>query len=246
MVYKEWRRTRLKFAVVLIIYILAGVVISTLLNPANIFTRLSIFHQWVIAAIFITIGGAILAGSDSIAEETGKNTLSFLLTRPLSRANIYTIKFVVNAITLSAVLVMTSVIMFFIEQLPQGFIEGTLARVNGTSYDQFYYVAVEKVTGGEALGDLAQIFGLGVVMLALTTLVSIFCQSTIEAIIATLLLTIGPLIILILIAGFLGSQIISPIYVSFINLGPIGGLILLGLAAGIYVTGLRIFKSKEF
>src|SRR3978361_152574 len=107
MVYKEWRHTRSKFVFVLIIYILAGMVVSTLLNPANIFTRLSIFHQWVIASVYITIGGAILAGADTIAEENGKSTLSFLLTRPLSRANIYTVKFLVNSLTLLAVLVVT-------------------------------------------------------------------------------------------------------------------------------------------
>lgn len=244
MLYKEFRAARQKYVPLLLIYIFTGLLVSTILGPSMSFSTDSIFHRWIIGLIFLTMGTAILGGADTIAEETSKNTLSFLLTRPCSRRYIYSIKFLVNAVSLVSVVVLTSLVMFLVEQLPQGY--KYAAYTSKGEPMGATYVPLDKMGASQALVDITFILGLGLVVLAITCLVSIFTRNTPEAIVFTVLAIIVPLGMVIFLNGLLNSQALNLVYVSLINAGLGGGAILFGIAMGIYLAGLKVFKAKEF
>ncbi len=244
MLYKELHQATRKFFPILLGYILVGLLFSTLLSPSRTASNNSIFHNWIIATLFLTMGAAILGGSDIIAEETGKNTLSFLLTRPVSRTNIYAIKFLVSATFLSVILLGTSLVMFLVEQLPQRYQSGWTPPGGDTVYK---FVYPDKMPAGEAFTCIAVILGIGLAVLALTTLISIFSRSALHAIVTTILIAFG------LIAFYAFSDLflqisyrVNRVFDIYNGLGFWDFFVLLDLAAVLYITGLKIFKAKEF
>lgn len=248
MLYKEWRSARQKYFLVLLGYVLVGLLVSTLLGPKMAFPSGSIFHNWVQWTLFVTIGAAILGGSDSIAEENGKNTLSFLLTRPVSRTTIFALKFLVSAACLSLIIAATSLVMFVVEQLPQNYKSGYMVWENDVPRMIETTITVEKMSGGEAFTCMAVVLGIGLVGLAFTTLVSIFSRSALNTIVATILIALGLVTLYAIIDAYFFNM--SPRLKGYFDiyrgLGFGDFFVLAGLAAGVYFIGLKIFKAKEF
>ncbi|MBN9391763.1 MAG: ABC transporter permease subunit [Chloroflexi bacterium] len=244
MLYKEFRAAGPKYLTITFGYVLVGLLVSTLFGPYRNFPSSTIFHTWVQWILFITIGAAILGGADTIAEENGKSTLSFLLTRPISRTRVYAVKFLVSAACLTAILVTTSLVMFLVEQLPQRF-KTTQVMLNGDVVESSF--DLEKMPAGEAFTCIVVILGIGLAVLALTTLISIFSRSTTNTIVTTLLVGFG----LIAIYAFTDllfsiSYRINRIFDIYHGLGLGDFFVLLALAVGLYWYGLKIFKAKEF
>jgi ABC-type transport system involved in multi-copper enzyme maturation permease subunit len=161
----------------------------------------------------------VLGGVDIVAEEKANGTLSFLLTRPISRRQIYITKIGVNLAGILA-----------------PFLIGSLA-----------VLGVDKVSTNLAdnLLMVSLVLLVGVTTTCLSGLISIFARNTLQSMLLGLVITgslIGSFFILESILSGLIWQIIPPTL-------PAGFLLMVllsGLAAGFFGAGISFFNRKEF
>lgn len=78
----------------------------------------TLFGGWLTILIMLTPAMALLGAIDLISEETGKGTISFLLTRPLTRSRIYATKILLSTASLVAIAGISSLIVLLVDQLP--------------------------------------------------------------------------------------------------------------------------------
>jgi ABC-type transport system involved in multi-copper enzyme maturation permease subunit len=194
--YKEWTTTRFKFYLWLGILALLGLMQLTVWSPFNfyyaefsrtgqypdLFWYTPLFKNWLGVSATATFFCALLGGADLVSEEVDKGTLSFLLTRPISRKQIYTIKILTN---LAAFAVAFSVVTLPI-----------------LLYDQFQPRPTDL---WEGLGYAGLILLGGAGIICLSGLVSVFTRNVLQ----TLAITVGILIGLFALWSTLLVQILA-------------------------------------
>ena len=256
MLYKEWQITRIKLVIWAVIYMgAAGLYMwdhSKRLNYSEPF-----FQSWLGISILVMTVVAALGGVDIVSEEKASGTLGFLLTKPISRTQIYFAKIGVNILALAAAFVPFNLLLLGLDQTiptpvkvmqfvtePCG--ENTWCsgwHDQGTvnsSFDLF-----------QGLGMLCMILLFGAGIICLSGLISIFARNTIQAIMLTIPALIAFLVIVtssITIpagSGLPGSPIVGSTW-SFTTLNLSTPLILGGAIIVFFYMGLLAFRRKEF
>lgn len=250
MLYKEWRHTRLKFGLMLAFYAMTGVLVNTLFAPKlTDFSGHSVFEYWLVGAAFVTLCAGVLGGVDAIAEESDRGTIGFLLARPISGRQVYTVKIALNSLALTVALIVSSLAVFFTQFIPRYFTANVWNEEQGVTLQ--FPANVPFIQPQEAVSDVLPILALGLMLVCLAALVSVFARSTIQAICYTIVLIfLGSCVaygVFYVATGF-GRGFIDSAYmfrqfyeVSF----PVFTALTL-VAAGLFVVGLRIFKARDF
>lgn len=250
MLYKEWRQTRLKFGLMLALYALAGLLVNTVFAPkSSDLAGHSVFQFWVVAAIFVTIFAGVLGGVDAVAEENDKGTIGFLLAHPVSRRKVYTIKILLNSGVLAVSLAVSSLVLFFTQLIPRFY--------TANIWDDARQAGVPTPVGDpvvpplEAVSDVVAILGLGIMLVCLSSLVSVFARSTVQAILLTFIVVLAgctvifnAFYIVVGTSNFYTDE--NRLFSQFYEASFLAFLILVGLAAAIYLLGLLTFKRREF
>ncbi|MBN9391761.1 MAG: ABC transporter permease [Chloroflexi bacterium] len=244
MLYKEWLFARQKLLFVLGLYAGAAVLVVTVFSPNYLNQQVDpVFHTWILITLFLTGAMGIFGGVDTVAEEADKGTISFLLTRPVSRNNIFLTKLALNAAVIAAIFGLSSVIVFFLDKIPRVHLNYTRVTIpDGWYLEATGTVAVPTTGVWEALVSTTAVILLGLVFLCLSALVSVFVRNTITAILLTFIFT-G--VFLAAIAVFNDHFIKSRIdYLVFMNPNILPLLILPVIV--FLLAGLASFKHKEF
>jgi ABC-type transport system involved in multi-copper enzyme maturation permease subunit len=94
MLYREWLGARLKILVISAMFaatLLIMLVVWLSLKSNSL--RTPFYNTWSSISIFLTLTSAIFCSLDLISEEVNKGTISFLLSRPVSRTRLFLTKF---------------------------------------------------------------------------------------------------------------------------------------------------------
>lgn len=130
MFFREWFGLRLKLATWAAIYGGWAVVflfIHVWPNQMSVFIGHwgdldvydTLFNKWLASIALMTPVLAILGGVDLVSEERNKNTLSFLLTQPVSRTRIYVTKLLLNSGIFMAIIALSSLFILVVDRLPR-------------------------------------------------------------------------------------------------------------------------------
>ncbi len=137
MFYKEWKTVQVKFWVWLAIYAIFAFLLTFVWshyaflngwrNPLEL-ARYAIlmgskstpvftptFYEWLQMSAIITVVAAVVGGIDLVAEEKDKGTLSFVLTRPVSRFHIYNSKILLNISALLIAYTIVTIPVFLVD-----------------------------------------------------------------------------------------------------------------------------------
>lgn len=245
MFYKEWKSARVKVLLWLGLYSFFAFIycfFATSLslngwlrhfNPATLavtnftyndyLSSLSftdpLYQGWLAMFFFLTIINAVLGGIDAVSEEKDKQTIGFLLSRPVKRSRIYTAKLIVNNAGL--------------------WVASSLASLP---------VWLVDVTGPKPFGLKLVFLGtivillLGTTVICLTALISIFANNAIQ----TLMISLAALLVLYLIWYNLAHNSNIPIN-TYSAIGLVFySLTFSGLALALYCAGVSCFAKKEF
>ncbi|NWJ95729.1 MAG: ABC transporter permease [Chloroflexi bacterium] len=178
-----------------------------------------LFISWINFSGFITLIAALFGGVDLVSDEVDKNTLSFLLTKPISRTRIYLTKLLLNVVGLTLIFGLSSGVVLFIDQLqPQ--------RVNLL----------------EALGDMLSVLTAAIIVIFLSGLISVFTRNTLQTIAVAVAILLG----VSLSGAFVISKVASlltPTVEVGVTIGILGAI---GLLCGLFWSGLIAFNHKEF
>lgn len=245
MLYKEWILVRQKFILLVVFYGLAALSIATIFAPNynNQYPEAP-FSTWLSVAQALTIGAAVLGGADTFANETDKGTMGFLLSHPISRTKVFLTKFALNFSILVVTLVAGSVAMFFVDRVPRNHAvyAYTFNDCGFASGDITSEAANPTTSLGVALTGLGITLVIGLTLLCVSTLISIYAHTTINAIMFTLLT------ILVLIAGlfFLNNTFVhrSIDFATFQSFQLLPYFIFVMVI--FFLGGLFSFKRKEF
>ncbi|HEX2911407.1 MAG TPA: ABC transporter permease subunit [Chloroflexia bacterium] len=229
MLYKEWIIVRTKFWVSLFIYGVVGLLFSVLAYPfRDSINPHSLFYDWLWTCCGITVLTGILAGVDLVSEEIDKNTLSFLLTRPISREHIYRTKLGINAAAIAATFILSSLFVLWVDQLGSHPINLTTGLIGVIA------VVLEALT-----------------MTCLSGLISIFARNTVSSMVIALATVTAGFFLLIVATNFLQVVATDLLQIYPLRLeGPGGyGLVIIIMAlvgAVLYLAGLTAFRRREF
>ncbi len=259
MLYKEWRAVRLKLLLVLGAYCLLAAYLYLSIPQSNeFFARPTHFYfdnnavpftipfydEWLKYAGFISLGAALLAGMDIIAEERDKETLSFLLAKPLTRTRIFATKILLNTAAWVVIFLIISIVMFLIDQQPRVFtMEEFTRRENLPPLITTSQIMASTVTFGEALVKTGLWLLLGTAVTCLSGFISIFSRSILYSLSISL-----AVLLTIFIAFALLSRNVFGLYATGSYYKLSGALIpaLAVLVIGLFGAGLFFFKRKEF
>lgn len=253
MLYKEWKTVRIKFFLWVAVYLGAGVIFIIEEGGYNLGHNFSVplFEQWQgISALTMTLGAA-LGGIDLVADEKANGTLSFLLTKPISRTQIYLSKLGVNIIALAVAFLPVNLLMLAIDRFnPTGISEQ--GRSSEACLQHLIEECSRKIQATTQASDLLQgiaVIGLillfGTSIICLTGLVSIFARNTMQAILFTmpaLAAFVGMVAASLVRAGPSGMVGIGYFY----SVSIVTPLIVLWVGGSFFYVGLYFFKTKEF
>lgn len=231
MLYKEWVSARPRMLTWLMVYgmLALALVISrqTLIEtgvPGREYTYNinPIYRTWLTISLLLTLVAALFGGAENISDEVDRGTLSFLLTRPVSRKQIYTTKILMNIAGLVATFIPCSLIVFVVDR-----------------FQPF------PIPLWEGLGFTLLWLASGITLICLGGLVSIFTHNALQTVAFTIAI---PVIAATVITFGLYYLNIVGIY---LQLSPewITGLSLAGmtgLSAGLFWAGLKAFSRKQF
>lgn len=176
MFYKEWIAVRFKFYLMLGLYGLASLLTLVLWLSGRSFSgKASLFYSWLTLNLIITLAAGVLAGAGLISEETGNETISFLLTRPLSRFRIYAGKILVNVLALVAAFGLVNGLML------------GLSSLDPRHHDAAW--TVPTFQAGEP-GMVIQTLLMGITVVCLGGLLSIFIHNLMVGVIVNVIMTL--------------------------------------------------------
>jgi ABC-type transport system involved in multi-copper enzyme maturation permease subunit len=250
MLYKEWTTVRTKFLIWLVIYVGGAATFLVLRSKGAIPASNDIFQIWASTSLAITLVVAALGGIDVVAEEKASGTLSFLLTRPISRTRIYATKVSLNLATLAMSFVPVSLIMLLIDQLYPARIQQVWSEVQPCGEDQWctivhfeegYTLHSTAIAGG--LTTVVLLLLIAAVVVCLSSLVSIFASNTLQAIFVSI-----PVLALFLVLTSADMYRSYEYYLNGSFSGQYAAYLLLIVAIGSlsFGAGLVAFKRKEF
>lgn len=269
MVYREWFSLRLKLAAWLAIYggwTVVFLSVNVLRNPMYVNSYewggfemyTSLFNKWLENIAVITPVLALLGGVDLISEEKNKGTLSFILTRPLSRTRIYTSKLLLNAGALVSVVGFFSLVVLVVDRLPRSVY---VSRYNMPPCDPNTYCTVlgtsRSIEFLPALTGLVLILLVGVMVVLNAAFLSIYCRNILQVVAAATPVVVLSYILL-LAAGkretFYNNSIVGvsgPIFSSNMIVADMSLLLSWSTVLAIVCIGLLIwrivaFNRKEF
>lgn len=252
--YKEWLLARVKFLLMAIVMIaIAGLFtslsFSTLLTTSYQNRDSSLFNLWINLGIALIALGAIMGGVDTISNEVDNNTLSFLLSRPLTRSRVYLTKLGINALWISVLFTVSCLYFLAIDQIPRqvGVYEPVTesnscgyAIYTGTKLVGFKLAdSTPLVTG---LFQTAAIVLIGCGLLCLNTLISLFTRNVTQSLTFGLAGTIMVYFASQIIGAFLGLNNYN--YLQADKL-PLTFTVVLFLTLIVFSIGLVAFKRKE-
>ena len=247
MLYKEWRTVRFKFWLYLGAYIVFACLLTFVwsgykfggywrTSEAAIFNNhynpgwqgrypggVPIFQDWLKISAIITAIGAVFGGMDAVAEEKDKGTLGFLLSKPITRAQIYNTKIWLNVVSLLIADAVTTLVVCVIDQTGP---------------------APTKV---EVLPISLLVMLAGITTVCLAALISIFAHTVIQTLTFSLAILIATLAVYIVAGSYLSSyfwRVGERLSMVDIMLVGTAGVALLALV--FYPLGLYHFKRKEF
>lgn len=247
--YREWITIRYKFGLVQLLYTMLGFMLATFWNQSTTSDQARVaplFENWIMYSPFLILGAAVLGGADLISNETDKSTLSFLLTRPLSRVRIYASKIVFSSLALATTYGLSSLVMLAVDAIPrQRNLIILVPNERGAAFVNAGQVTSVPVDLLYAFGSILLITLGGIGVLCLTGLVSIFARNIMQTFIFTAMVSGGLFFIYKETAEKWGISV-SPS--TFYHPESILMLALLVsvLAGIIFIVGIRAFCHKEF
>jgi len=230
MLYKEWKTVRLKFWLWFSTYLIIGILLVVIWSATRNQWG-AMYYTWLNIGVFLTLVGGIFGGIDLVSEETDKGTLSFLLTRPLSRAYIYLSKLLVNIVALSIACFSVSLVVLVIDQ---------------HTYSQ------KSLTLSDAVALTLLMWLVGVLAIGVSGLISIFTRNSIQTLFCSVVAILPLALVLNLLGNVLHSKVFSTyiIYPGSDNTYLSGNfesvLLLGGLAVVSFWVGARLFERREF
>ncbi len=249
MLYKEWKMVRLKFFMLLVLYGLAALAVIYFWLPFRYATPLPanlppkpiqpypvypLFRGWLNFSLLSIIPIAVVCGVDTVADETDKGTLSFLLTRAIPRSRIYSAKILLNITALVVAYISTSGIVLLINRFYPKYV-----YVEGNPNPVFLLESVRPV---DALGSALLVLLVGTTITALTSVASIFARSTMYSLFLTVIILLGGAVLFNhVIADILYNSSTRTLASNLPNI-----MWFLVLTIGIYGVGLFCFEHREF
>ncbi len=243
MLYKEWRVIRFRFFLAIAVFIGMGAWTLIYWKPtpkcqstpdgtyvctSSYLDTLSFNSTWLLYGLFLTVGFGILLSADLISEEQNNGTLTFVLCRPISRATVYAAKIAARVV---ALLVMQSFV--FISLLILGPI------FKNSSPDNL---------PNELTLTLA-LMALGVWLVCLSGVISIFTTNAIQTILITVLVVLSLILFLKMfqislekpwrfnIPFFNQTTLIENIVVT---------VLFSGITISLFLAGQRVFNAREY
>lgn len=200
---------------------------SQLVSDTSFFQEnapMALYYDWLLALLLITPFAAVLGGADVVSEEVDKGTLSFLLTRPVSRTRIYSSKILINCAALAVAIALPSIPVLI--------------------YDQLQRKTIPLGTGLVAMGVVIMS---GVAVICLGGLLSVYTRNVMQTLGATIFA--GLLIFFGLTVLYEKVSRTSLIWLNWTVSSPAFALVaplLLAIAWGLYLAGRDAFIRKEF
>ncbi len=242
MLYKEWTSVRFKFYLWAAIY---GALVLSLLTFWSPWSRFGnswyklgyplfiqpVYLDWLNFSSVVIILTALLGGVDMISDELDKGTLSFLLTRPITRRRIYTTKILINLLGLGAIYGLSSAVMLTFDQLQP-----------------------KSVNLLEGLGLTLVVYAIGAILICLAGLISVFTRNALQTISLTIAIPFSLVILVALnlytilpfIGTFTGTELkFQPNLSAEMSLTLLA-IAMIGTIAGLFWSGLVAFSRKEF
>jgi len=243
MLYKEWLSVRLKFGLWLLLYLGLAILAISVWSPFSGWENVKntpaaddylafqpkMYLNWEAISMTVTFFAAMLGGVDLVADEVDKGTLSFLLTKPITRARIYTTKIFSNLAALTVAYSLGCLVVLIADR----FQPKTTPLLEGLGYTLLILIG-------------------GMLIVFLSGLISVFARTVMQTLAFTLII---PMALTMLIVGtiFAVNKVFSPEdLLPLANvITPQSGLIALalvgsGLVGGLFWAGLFSFSRKEF
>lgn len=246
MFYKEWLVARPKFLLIMLAFILAAGFITFISFLTGTSNQLSLFNMWLNFSMALAMGAGIMGSVDSVAAETNSNTLSFLMSRSVSRTKIYLSKLGVNALWVATAFGTTSFFMLMVDQMPRmaSAYETTIGPCRVISMEFLGYVQANSTPIWTGLLQIGTAIMVSFGVLTIGMLVSIFSQN----VSISLLFTILGVFTVYMAGAFLGNLLFGLNNANYFSLEklPITFTSVTVFTAIILVTGLMIFRRKEF
>lgn len=246
MFYKEWLVARPKFVLILLAFVLAAGFIASVSLLTDTSTQLSLFHIWLNFSMALAMGAGIMGSVDSVAAERNSNTLSFLMSRSVSRTKIYLSKLGVNALWVATAFGTTSFFMLMVDQIPRlaSSYETTIGPCRFMSIEFLGYVQANSTPIWTGLFQIGTAIMISFGVLTIGMLVSIFSQNVSISLMFTILSVFS-----VYVAGaILGSLLFGLDTGNYFSLEklPITFTSVTVFTAIVLVIGLMIFRRKEF
>lgn len=243
MLYKEWKSVRVKFWLWLLIYGGAGVLQLLTWSPGS--ARLDVMtdtynnpliQTWLTLGLIITMVVATLGGVDLVSEEVNQSTLSFLLTRPISRTRIYVSKVGLNVAALTIIYGLVSLGLVLFDQFFS-------PRLPVARFGEGITESTQPVALSQSLAFIGLTMLIGIIIICVSGLISVLTRTLMQS----LALTLPTLLVLgLAIFAFSFRQGIFWLGIVLWPMTVVLAGLLFTLAGLFFCTGLVIFKRKEF
>jgi len=185
----------------------------------------AMYYGWLNIVAIATAVAGVLGGVDLVADEVDKGTLSFLLTKPVRRSQIYLSKVGANVLALAAACSLVSLPILILDQFN-----------------------LRSINLWEGLSATLMAILIGAAVICLSGLVSVFTHTTIQSLICSIVVIFS----LVFIFSYLTKiqYYYSPSYSSFGTRSIAGNSLVVVLLSGVVASlswlGVAVFRRKEF
>lgn len=239
MFYKEWKSVQMKFWLWLIVYGFFAAMYALfdqrfgLLGTYNQMAPNSmgkvmmfgdiryvtpLYQNWLNLFFYLTAINAVLGGVDAIAEEKSRQTLGFLLSRPVPRNRIYTAKIFTNAVGLWAAGILASAVVWLVD-------------ITGPKPFDIRFVIFTTLA----------FLLLGTMIICLTALISIYTHSAIQTLMISIIALAG-----LYLTPLNNNRWNNPAEQLTLRGLTVSLAVSACVALALYYAGLICFKRKEF
>ncbi len=233
--YKEWLTVRHKLILMTAIYTLIGASVILIFGQYRSRFNEGLYDYWLSIASIATVFLGMLGGLDAFSDEVDKNTLSFLLTRPISRANIFRSKIWLYGLVMSFVFFFFNFLMLLLSHLTYQ-----------NTWTDLYNPPTIEFSSIFAANSLVLLGGWS--GLTLSALVSIFTRSAMQTLFVTLVIAMVIFPVFFIINGLVFSSLVSIGVTRMGNLTSFLAMLIpeILLVGGLYRAGFVSFKRRVF
>ena len=232
MLYKEWVSVRYRMLLWLLVYAVLALALFMTWQPL-IQTRVlgreysyninPLYGNWLNISLFLTLIAALFGGVENISDEMERGTLSFLLTKPVSRQRIYTTKILMNITALVTTFIPCSLVMFLIDRI-QPF----------------------SIRLSEGLGLTVLWLTIGITLICLAGLVSVFTHNALQTIAFTIAIPTVIVAVVVFSVFYLAKVVTIGIQLDTQTTMLFWISCFAMLSVGLFWAGLRAFSRKQF